>query len=354
MSRFFSPRFAALTPYTPGEQPRDKKYVKLNTNESPYDVPESVVRAAEAAARDFRLYPDPTCLALSKALGRAEGIDPDRVVWGNGSDELLNFAFMAYCDGNTPAVFPDITYGFYPVFAAVNRVPTRIIPLREDFSVDLATMMKTPGTVFLANPNAPTGIALSRDQVERLVRSDPDRMVVVDEAYVDFGAETSAPLTEKYKNLLVIRTFSKSRSMAGARIGYAIGDPELIQDLETLRYANNPYNLSRVAIAAGEAMLEEEKLMRERCAAVASTREETSRALADLGFVLTPSRSNFLFARHPALDGGKFYRDLKDRGILVRHFDLPRIKDYVRVTVGSPEDMETFVKSVRSILEDEK
>lgn len=354
MSQFFSRRFAALTPYTPGEQPRDKKYVKLNTNESPFDVPDSVVEAAKRAAAEFRLYPDPTCLALSRALEQAEGIPADRVMWGNGSDELLNFAFMAYCDGNTPAVFPDITYGFYPVFAAVNRIPTRIIPLREDFSVDMAILIRTPGTIFLANPNAPTGIALSREEVESLVRSDPDRMVVVDEAYVDFGAETVAPLTAQYDNLLVIRTFSKSRSMAGARLGYAIGDPSLIRDLETLRYANNPYNVSRVAIAAGVAMLGEEKLMRERCEKVAAQREKTAGELADLGFVLTPSKANFLFASHPDLDGGKLYRDLKERGVLVRHFDLPRIKDHVRITVGSPGDMEMLVQTVKAITEETK
>lgn len=353
MSRFFSSRFAALTPYTPGEQPRDKKYIKLNTNESPFDVPDSVIRAAEAASQDFRLYSDPTCLALSQALERAEGVPRDRVVWGNGSDELLNFAFMAYCDENTPAVFPDVTYGFYPVFAAVNRVPATIIPLKADFTVDLEGLAKAKGTVFLANPNAPTGMALSPEEIESLVRSDPARMVVVDEAYVDFGARTVAPLTETYENLLVVRTFSKSRSMAGARIGYAIGSPALIADLQTLRYSHNPYNLNRVSIAAGSAMLGEETLVRERCEKIALIRDETAVALRSLGFTLTPSRANFLFCKHPLLDGEALYLTLKERGILVRHFSAPRVKDYLRITVGASADMHTLVETLKEILEEQ-
>ncbi len=354
MSRFFSHRFDTLTPYTPGEQPRDKKYVKLNTNESPFDVPESVVEAAKAAAADFRLYPDPTCRALSLALQQAEGIPPERVVWGNGSDELLNFAFMAFCDEDTPAVFPDITYGFYSVFAAVNRIPAVIVPLKEDLTVDLPALREARGTVFLANPNAPTGIALEPAEIQSLLESDPDRMVVVDEAYVDFGGKTVADLTEKYENLLVIRTFSKSRSMAGARIGFAVGCPSLIQDLETLRYSNNPYNVDRAAMMAGVAMLGEEKLVRERCRIVAQTREDTAAALVKLGFTVTPSSANFLFVRHPALPGDSLYRLLKERGILVRHFDTPRIRDYSRITIGSKQDMQTLLNTISQLLEERR
>ncbi|MBQ3865999.1 MAG: histidinol-phosphate transaminase [Clostridia bacterium] len=352
MSRFFSGRFAALTPYTPGEQPRDRRYVKLNTNESPFDPPERVAEAAKEAARDFRLYPDPTCRALSEALFEAEGIEPERVVWGNGSDELLNFAFMAYCDEKTPAVFPDVTYGFYAVFAAVNRVPAAVVPLLPDLSMDLGSLRKTPGTLFLANPNAPTGIALPPRAIEDLLRADPDRMVVVDEAYVDFGAETVAPLTKRYDNLLVIRTFSKSRSMAGARLGFAVGCPSLIGDLETLRYSNNPYNVDHVAMAAGIAMLKEEKIVRERCREVASLRDETAAALRKLGFEGPASSANFLFVRHPALPGDSLYRSQKEKGVLVRHFDSPRIRDYNRVTVGSRADMKILLDTISAVLEE--
>ncbi len=350
MSRFLAPARGKLVPYTPGEQPRDRRYVKLNTNESPFPPPPEVAEAARAAAAEGNLYPDPRCTELRAALAASLGVIPEEVTVGNGSDEILNFAFLAFCDGAHPAVFPDVTYGFYPVFADLNGVPYRTVPLEEDFSVDPMKYAGTEGTLFLANPNAPTGIALSPEEVERILRRDPDRVVVLDEAYVDFGARTCVPLIRKYENLLVTRTFSKSRSMAGARLGYAAGQPELIRDLETVRYSTNPYNLDRATMASGIASLRNDAYNRENCRTVARVREEVRSELGALGFETTDSAANFLFARHPEMEGGALYRALRARGILVRHFDAPRISDYNRITVGTRDQMDVLVSALRAIL----
>ena len=353
MSRFFSEKYAALTPYVPGEQPRDMQYLKLNTNESPYPPIPAVVEAARVEAARANLYSDPTALALRQAVGARYGVSPDEVIAVNGSDEALNFAFMAFCDDRRPAVFPDITYGFYPVFARLNGVPYEEIPLRDDFTVDPEDYAARPGkTVFLANPNAPTGIFLPLAAVERIAASDPARVVVVDEAYVDFGGESALSLVPQYPNLLVVRTFSKSRSLAGARLGFAVGQAALIADLETIRNSTNPYNVNRMTLAMGKASLENDAVNMQNCETVAAVRDQTAEALRSLGFTVTDSSANFLFARHPAIGGETLYRKLKARGILVRHFSLPRIRDYNRITVGTAEQMKTFTAAVREILED--
>ena len=350
MSRFFSEKYKALAPYVPGEQPKDMRYIKLNTNESPFPPFPAVVEAAEEAARHGELYSDPECLSIRRALAERYGVEPDEVIASNGSDEVLNFAFMAFCDKG--ALFPDITYGFYSVFAELNGVRYREIPLREDFTVDTADYTGGEETVFLANPNAPTGIALPRSAIEEIVGSNPDRVVVVDEAYVDFGAESAIPLIRRYPNLLVTGTFSKSRSLAGARLGFAFGDRELIRDLDTLRNSTNPYNVNRMTMAAGVASLAQDAINGENCRVIAEVREKTAAALKELGFVLTDSRANFLFARHPRIDGGELYRKLKSRGILIRHWEKERIRPYNRITVGSAEQMEALVAAVRDILEE--
>jgi histidinol-phosphate aminotransferase len=351
MSRFLSKKYAGLAPYVPGEQPQSGRYIKLNTNESPFDVPPAVVEAARGAAEKLRLYPDPDCRELTAALAESMGVGPDQIVPANGSDEVLDFAFLAFCDGGRPALFPDVTYGFYRVFAAVNGVPYREIPLRPDFSVAVEDYAGLAGTVFLANPNAPTGLALPAERIRALLDQDRDRVVVVDEAYVDFGGESAAALIPEYDNLLVTRTFSKSRSMAGARLGYAAGSAALIADLNAIRFSVNPYNLDRMTLAAGAAMLKCEETVRANCRAVAAQREKTAAELAAMGFELTDSRANFLFARYPGADGETLYRALKDRGILVRHFSAPRTKDFVRITVGSPEDMRALTGALAEILE---
>ena len=350
MSRFFSRNFAALTPYTPGEQPQDKQYVKLNTNESPFPPSATAQKmAAEAAAR-LELYPDPTCREIREKLAAVYGVTADQVVVTNGSDEVLSFAFMAFCDNG--AIFPDITYGFYRVFADLYRVPCEEIPLKADFTVDIADYKGRKETVFIANPNAPTGIPLSVAQIEEIVTSNPDRVVVVDEAYVDFGGESCAPLTAKYDNLLVTGTFSKSRSMAGARLGFGIACPALIADLETLRYSTNPYNINRMTMAAGLGQLADEDETRRNCRAVMDNRAYTVAKLEKLGFSVLPSAANFVFAKNPAIDGKKLYLRLKEAGILVRYFDKERLREYNRITIGSREQMDALLTAIKHILEE--
>ena len=351
MSRFLQARHRALTPYTPGEQPRERRYIKLNTNESPFPPSQVAIRAAQEEAEQLQLYSDPTAKRLCEAFADLLGVSPECVMATNGSDEILDFAFMAFCGETSPAVFPDITYGFYPVFAALHGVPYTEVPLLEDFSVDVDALCRTPGTVFLANPNAPTGIALPVTEVERILRAHPDDVVVVDEAYVDFGAVSCVPLIAKYDNLLVTQTFSKSRSMAGARLGFGIANAALIADLQTIRNSTNPYNVNRMTMAAGIGAIRSEAETRERCGVIIRTREAVAKELGSLGFTVIPSSANFLFIHHPAVGGEALYRALRERGILVRHFNVPRIVDYNRVTVGSSDEMETFLAAIRNILE---
>ena len=251
MSRFFSEKYASLVPYTPGEQPKQMQYIKLNTNESPFPPAPLAVELAAKAAENFQLYSDPECRELVTAACEYYGIEKDEILFTNGSDEILNFAFMAFCDRDHPAAFPDITYGFYPVFADLNGIPYETIPLAEDFSLRVEDYVGIHKTIFIANPNAPTGLTISLADIERIAASNPDNVVVIDEAYVDFGGESAIPLIRKYSNLLVTQTFSKSRSMAGARLGFGIGCKELIGDLNTIKYSTNPYNINSATMAAG-------------------------------------------------------------------------------------------------------
>lgn len=351
MSRFLCDRYAELVPYTPGEQPRDRKYIKLNTNESPYPPSPKAQAAAAQAATELQLYPDPTCDALTREIAALCGVAPEQVLVTNGSDEILNFAFMAFCDALHPAAFPNITYGFYSVFADLQGVSYREIPLDAEFRVRPADYAGLSHTIFIANPNAPTGLALTPAQVEEILQQNPDRVVVIDEAYVDFGAESCVPLIQRYDNLLVTQTFSKSRSMAGARLGFGVGNAALIADLNRIKYATNPYNINRMTMAAGLGVLADEAYTRRHCLAVAQTREETAAALREMGFTLTDSVTNFLFARHPAYDGERLYQYLKSDGILVRHFNKPGIDAYIRITIGTPEEMQALLQSLRRLLE---
>ena len=351
MSKFLSSKYSSLTPYTPGEQPEERKYIKLNTNESPFPPSPKAIESASEAARSLELYSDPEAKKLTEAIAETCGVTPDCVLATNGSDEILNFAFMAFCDKDHPAVFPDITYGFYSVFAELNGVPYEEIPLADDFSINVEDYIGVNKTVFIANPNAPTGIALALDQIERIVASNPDNIVIIDEAYVDFGGESAIPLTKKYDNLLVTQTFSKSRSMAGARLGFGVGSPTLIDDLNMIKYSTNPYNVNAMTMAAGLGVLADAEYTEKNCRAVIENREWTAAKLKELGFVMTDSRSNFIFAKHPNVDGGALYLMLRQRGILVRHFTKPRISDYNRITVGSREQMEELVDAITYILE---
>ena len=353
MSRFFSPRYSSLVPYVPGEQPQDRRYLKLNTNESPFPPSPGVLAAVQGEAARLNLYSDPDARALRAKMAQTFGVTPDRVIVSNGSDEVLNFAFMAFATDERPLVFPDVTYGFYPVFAELNRLPYTEIPLRDDLSIDPADYCGAgKKTVVIANPNAPTGRCLHLSQIETVVSQNPDGVVIVDEAYIDFGGESAVPLTARYDNLLVVGTFSKSRSMAGARLGFAVGSPDLIGDLNTIRNSVNPYNVNRMTLAAGVAALDDAAYYRERCEKVVAAREWTAERLTDLGFTVIPSKANFLFARYPAIGGRELYLTLKERGILIRHFDKPRIRDYNRITVGTREQMRTLVASIETILKE--
>lgn len=354
MSRFLSKRLSALEPYTPGEQPSGRKYIKLNTNESPYPPSKRARELAAAELEKLMLYPDPDCRALTEALAETLGVSPECTVLGNGSDEILNFAFMAFCDTDCPALFPDITYGFYKVFAAVNALPYTEIPIADDFTVRVDDYIGKRGTVFIANPNAPTGIALPLSEIERLLVSDKDRVVVIDEAYVDFGNESAVSLIGKYPNLLVTGTFSKSRSMAGARLGFGIGDPELISDLTRIRYSTNPYNVNRVTAAAGLGALLDKEYFEANCKSIIENREWVSEELRALGFTMTASTANFIFTSSKLIGGEELYLALKERGILVRHFNGKRICEYNRITVGNREEMQILVDNIKEILENKQ
>ena len=351
MSRYFSAKYASLTPYTPGEQPRDMQYIKLNTNESPFPPSPKALACAAEAAEKLQLYSDPECAALRQKLAALCGVDADEILPTNGSDEILNFAFMAFCDADTPAIFPDISYGFYKVFAQLNGVPYRELPPTADYSVDPEDYIGAGGTIFIANPNAPTGKALPLAEIEKIIAGNPDNIVVIDEAYVDFGGESCIPLIRKYDNLLVTQTFSKSRSMAGARLGFGAACKSLIADLNAMKYSTNPYNVNRMTMAAGLGTLEDEAYTQANIRVVIENREWTAAELKKLGFEVMPSCTNFIFARHPKLDGIQTYLKLKAGGILVRHFDKPRLNEYNRITIGSREQMAALVEAMRREVE---
>lgn len=354
MSGFFSAKYANLTPYTPGEQPKDAQYIKLNTNESPFPPSPAALRMAAEAAASLQLYPDPECRDLVKKAAEVFQVAEDEILFTNGSDEILNFAFMAFCDESHPAVFPDISYGFYKVFAALNGVPYDQIPLAQDFTIDTKAYCGIGKTIVIANPNAPTGIALSAREIEEIVKSNPNNVVIIDEAYVDFGGESVIPLIHKYENLLVTGTFSKSRSLAGGRLGFGIGCKALIQDLNTIKYATNPYNVNRMTMAAGVGTLLDQAYTKQNCQKIMEVREWTAQQLKALGFTLTDSRANFIFARHPEADGKQIYLLMKKKGVLIRHFDTPRLRQYNRITVGSREQMEIFLEKLMEVLEELK
>ena len=352
MSRFFSEKFADLTPYTPGEQPKDTQYVKLNTNESPFPPSVNALRMAAEAAGNLQLYSDPECRDLVKKAAEVFGVAEDEILFTNGSDEILNFAFMAFCDENHPVVFPDISYGFYKVFAALNRIPYEEIPLAEDFTIDAKAYCGLGKTIVIANPNAPTGITLSGAEIEEIIKSNPGNVVIIDEAYVDFGGESVIPLIRKYDNLLVTGTFSKCRSLAGGRLGFGIGCKALIGDLNTIKYSTNPYNVNRMTMAAGVGTLLDEDYTRANCQKIMENREWTVAQLKAAGFTLTDSKANFIFAKHPQADGKEIYLRLKQKGVLIRHFDTPRLCQYNRITIGSRQQMEIFLEKLNEVLEE--
>ena len=349
MSRFLNKRYQSLEAYTPGEQPRDMVYIKLNTNESPYPPAPSVVAAMDARqVENLRLYSDPTGLSLKHKLAELYDLAPENIFISNGSDDILNFAFMAFAD-DRGAAFADITYGFYPVYGELHNVNVQIIPLEADFSLDYQKYCGLNKMIVIANPNAPTGMEIPLWQIEEILKTNPDSVVVIDEAYVDFGGTSCYQLIKNYVNLLVVRTFSKSRCLAGARLGYAFGSKELIEDLEKLKYSTNPYNVNRLTMMLGCETVDAEPYYREVSEKIQAVRAWAVDALQNLGFQVLPSKANFIFARHPGVSGAELYSGLRQRGILVRHFTKERIKDFVRITIGTQEQMERLAEALQDM-----
>ncbi len=348
-----SKKFKNLKAYVPGEQPGNAEYIKLNTNEAFLPLPECAWDFALQNMRELSLYPDPECKALHREIADLYKVSPGEVITANGSDELLNFAFLAYGDADHPFAFPDISYGFYEVFAQVNGIPFEKIKLDEEFRIRVRDYIDIRKNIVIANPNAPTGIALSKAQIEEIVCSNPNHVVVIDEAYVDFGAQSCLELIHTYNNLLVCRTFSKSRSAAGLRLGYGFACEELIRELHTIRYSINPYNINSFSMSMGIGILKAEQEIRKNIEKTVENREYLQKQLKALGFRVLDSEANFLFASHEKISGENLYLKLKESKILVRHFSKERIQNFVRITIGSIAQMDALTDSLKRILEEQ-
>ena len=350
MKEFWSGRIREMTPYVPGEQPRGQTFIKLNTNECPYPPSPRALEAVRAAAGDsLRLYPDPECLELRQTIARRYRLSENQVFMGNGSDEVLAFAFQAFFDPEREIVFPRVSYSFYPVYARYFGLRYRQVPMKDDFSVDLDAMMRENGGVVIPNPNAPTGMALPLERIEALLRANPEAVVIVDEAYVDFGADSAVPLIRDYPNLLVVQTASKSRALAGLRVGWALGSSNLIDGLRCVRDCINSYTVDRVAAAGLKGAMEDEGYFQSVRGRVMATRDRTAQRLAELGFSVLPSRANFLFVSRPGVSGEALQAGLRERGILVRRWDDPLIADWLRITVGTDGDMDALLAALAEL-----
>jgi len=351
MSRFLSSRHTGLKPYVPGEQPTDAQYIKLNTNESPYPPSPGVIEAInKAEIEKLNLYPNPDGINLVKKLSEFYDTPQENIVIGNGSDELLAFAFQAFCDEERSVAFANITYGFYPVYAELYGTAYEQIPLTSELKINVNDYCNINKNIVIANPNAPTGIALTIDEIEEIVKSNPNHVVLIDEAYVDFGAQSAIILTKKYENLLVMHTYSKSRSMAGARLAYAIASAPIIEDLKKIRFSFNPYSVNRLTQIAGAAALADNAYYTQKQHEIIATRDYTETKLKELGFEMTDSSANFVFAKHCSHSGYELYAALKEKGILVRNFNKPLISDYLRITIGTKEQMNALIEALNNII----
>lgn len=351
MSRFWSSTLLQLAPYVPGEQPKDNRYIKLNTNENPYPPSPSVIEAVKAATNEtLRLYPDPNCEDLRAAIAQYYRTEKANIFVGNGSDEILALAFLAFFQQPQPVLFPDITYSFYEVYCDLFRIQSEQVPVTEDFQIQLEDYHRPNGGIIFANPNALTGRTVSIESIEQLLNNNSDSVVVVDEAYIDFGGETAMGLTGKYPNLLVIQTFSKSRSLAGLRVGFAVGAEELITGLRRVKNSFNSYTLDRLALVGAVAAIQDEPYFQRTCRKVVETRDWTVRELGPLGFSVVPSNANFIFIQHRAVQAKTLYVQLKERGILVRYFNRPKVNNHLRVTIGTPEEMTAFLEATATII----
>jgi len=350
MSRFWSPVVHSLSPYVPGEQPKQGGIVKLNTNENPYPPSPRVAPAIAAAVDRLRLYPDPRAQALREAIAAHYHVAPEEVFVGNGSDEVLAHSFQALLRHDAPLLFPDITYSFYPVWCGLYGIRYEEVPLDAAMRVQIADYRRPCSAILLPNPNAPTGIGLAREAIAALLAEHPDQLVVVDEAYVDFGAESAVPLVARHDNLLIVQTLSKSRALAGLRVGFAIGQRSLIEAPERVKDSFNSYPLDCLAIAGAVAAIEDDAWLQETRGRIIASRETLVRALNELGFEVPPSVANFVFARHPRRGGAQLAAELRERGVLVRHFRKRRIEDFLRITVGTEEQVSRLIAELRSLI----
>ena len=352
MSRFLSDNYKNLVPYVPGEQV-NIKVIKLNTNESPFPPSPKVKEVISEEIIDrLNLYSDPELKELTGAIAEQFGVTPDMVFCGNGSDDVLAFAIMGFCGKGGKLCCPEISYGFYPVYADIFGVELEQIPLNDDFSINVEDYIGKNKNIVIANPNAPTGLALTFDEVERIVSSNPDNLVIMDEAYMAFCGDSCMELVKKYPNLLVTRTFSKSHSLAGLRVGIGIANKEIIEDLNKLKFSFNPYNLNTLSIKAAAAAIADNEYYDEKIATIVETREKVTAQLRELGFTCTDSKSNFIFASSDRISAADLALELRKRNILVRYFNKAKIDNYLRITVGSAEDMQTLVDAVKEILEE--
>jgi len=348
MSKFWNKHLCGIAPYTPGEQPKDKKYIKLNTNECPYPPSPLVIqRIHEYSANFLRLYPDPETTGLKEALAKTYNLQPQNIFTGNGSDEILAFAFMSFFNKGDKVYFPDVTYSFYTVYAAFFELDEQCIPLDNNFNIRVSDYSSCDGGIIIANPNAPTGICLSCSEVETILKNNKNHIVIIDEAYIDFGGESAVRLIPHYENLLVIHTFSKSRALAGLRLGYALGHENLIRALECVKFSFNSYTVNNLSLAAGIAALEDVDYFNEIRSKIVATRNKTQKELESLGFMVLPSSANFIFVSYPVIDGKTLYSNLKKQGVLVRYFSKQRIENFIRITIGTDTEMSLFLEVLK-------
>lgn len=353
MSKYWSKTTASLTPYVPGEQPKDRNIIKLNTNENPYPPSEAVLQALRSAADDsLRLYPDPHGSRLIQAIAETYDVSVDEIFVGNGSDEILAFAFQAFFDPDQPVLFPDVTYSFYTVYADLFHLPYTAVPLDEHFHIVPESFFIPNGGMIVPNPNAPTAIHLPLSEVRKLLDKNTERVVILDEAYIDFGGESAIPLIYEYPNLLVVQTLSKSRSLAGLRVGYAIGQPELIEGLNRIKNSFNSYTLDRLALAGAEASFADKTHIEKNIERIVRTRDWTTIQLSELGFQLTPSRANFLFVSHSIVPAQRIFQKLREHGILVRYWPKARIDNHLRITIGTDDEMQKLIEALEIILKE--
>lgn len=351
MSKYWNDHVKTLEPYVPGEQPKDKKYIKLNTNENPYGPSKRVIEAIEKASNEeLKLYPDPTCSDLNKEIAKYYGLNENEVFIGNGSDEILAFSFMTFFQKGRKVLFPDVSYTFYNVYAEMFNLDYELIKLDNDFNIPLEDFNRHNGGIIFPNPNAPTGKYIEPNEIIKVIEKNTDSVVIVDEAYVDFGGQSMVDYVKNYPNLLVIQTFSKSRSLAGLRVGFAMGNKELIEGLNRVKNSFNSYTIDRLALIGAREAIKDENYFKDTINKIIKSREETIIKLKDLNFKVLDSKANFIFAKHNKVKGKYLYEELKNNGVLVRHFNKDRIEDFLRITIGTDEEMNILIEKLKKIL----